>query len=94
MTEMTLEQQLGQMLLVGFEGLTSPDYILDWIATGRIGGVILFGRNVESPEQVARLTQTLHEAARKAGRPPKSFCYSAMSRLRPWASLLRFLLPH
>ena len=70
MTEMTLEQQLGQMLLVGFEGLTAPDYILDWIAEGRIGGLILFGRNVESPEQVARLTQTLHETARKAGRPP------------------------
>ncbi|MBI1257919.1 MAG: beta-N-acetylhexosaminidase [Chloroflexi bacterium] len=70
MTEMTLEQQLGQMLLVGFEGLEAPDYILDWITSGRIGGVILFGRNVESPEQVAALTQTLHETARQAGRPP------------------------
>ena len=67
---MTLETSIGQMLIVGFEGLTAPDYILDWIKTGRIGGVILFGRNVEAPEQVARLTQTLHAAARDAGQPP------------------------
>ncbi len=58
------------MLVVGFEGLTPPDYILDRIASGQIGGVILFGRNVETPEQLARLTQTCHDAARQAGRPP------------------------
>src|SRR3954452_14650407 len=70
MTESFLEHQLGQMLLVGFEGLMPPGYILDWIAEGHIGGLILFGRNVESPGQLARLTQTCHEAARKANRPP------------------------
>lgn len=52
--------------MVGFPGLTPPDYILDWLASGRINGVILFARNVESPEQLARLTQACHEAA---GRP-------------------------
>ena len=39
MTELSLEQQLGQMLLVGFEGLSAPDYIFEWITSGRIGGV-------------------------------------------------------
>lgn len=32
--------------------------------------MILFARNIESPEQLARLTQTCHDAARHAGRPP------------------------
>jgi beta-N-acetylhexosaminidase len=59
-----LEDKIGQMLLVGFYGLEAPDYILDWLREGRIGGVILFGRNVESPEQVARMTQQIHDAAK------------------------------
>src|SRR5215207_6776730 len=59
-----LEDKIGQMLLVGFYGLEAPDYILDWLRAGRIGGVILFGRNVASPEQVARLTQQVHDAAK------------------------------
>lgn len=59
----SLEEKIGQMLVVGFDGLTPPDYILDWLAAGRIGGVILFARNVASPAQVAELTQACREAA-------------------------------
>lgn len=60
----SLEEKIGQMLIVGFEGLEPPSYILDWLASGRIGGVILFARNVESPQQLAKLTQACHEAAK------------------------------
>lgn len=60
---LTLEQKIGQMLVVGFQGLEPPDYILDWLAAGRIGGVILFARNVSTPAQLARLTQACHAAA-------------------------------
>src|SRR5690349_9214403 len=60
----TLEEKIGQMFLVGFEGYEAPDYILDWLRTGRIGGVILFSRNVQSPEQIARLTQICHAVAK------------------------------
>jgi beta-N-acetylhexosaminidase len=59
-----LEEKVGQMLAVGFEGLTAPDYLLDWLAQGRAGAVILFARNVESPAQLAALTRSLHAAAR------------------------------
>ena len=51
------------MLVVGFHGLEPPDHILSWLASGRIGGVILFARNIETPSQVAELTKTCHEAA-------------------------------
>jgi beta-N-acetylhexosaminidase len=63
---MTLEQQIGEMMMVGFEGLEAPAHILDWLREGRIAGVILFARNVESPAQVRRLTDSLRGAA---GRP-------------------------
>ncbi|MCU0515169.1 MAG: beta-N-acetylhexosaminidase [Anaerolineae bacterium] len=61
---MTLEEKIGQLLLAGFDGLEPPDYILEWLAQGRIGGVILFARNVQSPAQVARLVWRCHQAAR------------------------------
>ncbi len=60
---MTVDPRIGQRFTVGFEGLTAPDYILDWLQKGRIGGVILFARNVQSPEQLAALTRSLHEAS-------------------------------
>lgn len=60
---LTLEEKIGQMCVVGFEGLEPPPHILEWLASGRIGGVILFARNVASPQQLAELTQTCHAAA-------------------------------
>lgn len=60
----TLEDKIGQLFLVGFEGLEAPQHILDWLAQGRVGGVILFARNVQSPQQLARLTQQCHQAAK------------------------------
>jgi beta-N-acetylhexosaminidase len=58
-----LEEKVGQMLVVGFHGHEPPQHILDWLREGRIGGVILFARNIENPEQVAELTRALREAA-------------------------------
>lgn len=63
-SSMPLEDKVGQMMGVGFDGLSAPDYLLDWLAQGRVGTVILFARNVESPQQVAALTRSLHTAAK------------------------------
>jgi len=61
---LTLEEKIGQMLLVGFHGLEPPEHIIHWLAEGRISGVILFARNIDTPEQVAGLTRACHEAAK------------------------------
>lgn len=71
--EPALERMLGAMLMCGFRGaeLTPGDAFLDAVARGRIGGVILFDRdvptggerNIRSPEQVRRLTGVLRSAA-------------------------------
>jgi len=64
MNMLSLEEKIGQMLLVGFHGLEPPEHILHWLAEGRISGVILFARNIDTPEQVAGLTRACHEAAK------------------------------
>ncbi len=78
----TLETKIGRMLAVGFEGLEAPAYLLDWLRAGRVGTVILFARNIDTPEQVARLTRTLHAAASE----PLMICIDqeggAVARLR------------
>ena len=60
-----LRQRAARMLLVGFGGRQlKPDAaILRAIAEEGIGGVILFERNIESPDQLAELTATLRAAA-------------------------------
>lgn len=61
---LTESEKISQMLMVGFDGRRAPDYILQWLASGRIGGVYLFARNIESPAQVKRLAQSCHQAAK------------------------------
>ena len=46
-------------LLPGFEGTVAPEWVRRRVAQG-LGGVVLFGRNVESDEQVRALTAALH----------------------------------
>ena len=64
MKALPVEQKIGQMLIVGFHGTTTPPHIIEWLKMGKIGGVILFARNIESPEQVEALTRSLHTAAK------------------------------
>ena len=53
-----VERLAAACLLPGFEGLEPPDWLRRWAEDG-LGGVVLFSRNVESPEQVAALTAAL-----------------------------------
>lgn len=64
LTSLSLQDKVGQMLMVGFHGLEPPEWVLHMLAEGQIGGVVLFARNVESPEQLAKLTQTCHNVAK------------------------------
>ncbi|MEU5694729.1 glycoside hydrolase family 3 N-terminal domain-containing protein [Actinosynnema sp. NPDC020468] len=55
---MSLHRLASAVLLPGFHGTTAPDWLLERVADG-LGGVVLFGRNVESDEQVAALSAQL-----------------------------------
>ncbi|MBO0778864.1 MAG: glycoside hydrolase family 3 C-terminal domain-containing protein [Ktedonobacteraceae bacterium] len=64
---MSLEEQIGQVISVGFHGLAPTPEIIDLIQKHFVGNVILFTRNIHSPQQVSELTQTLQRIARDAG---------------------------
>lgn len=53
----------GQLLFVGFEGTRVPNELAARIAEGRLGGVVLFARNVESAAQLRALVRELHAPA-------------------------------
>jgi beta-N-acetylhexosaminidase len=63
---MSLQDKLGQLVMVGFDGTTPSREVTRLIATTRVGGVILFRRNVEDPPQVLALTKALQRLASKA----------------------------
>jgi beta-N-acetylhexosaminidase len=60
---MSSKWQPGQLLFAGFEGLELPEDLAGLIAAGRVGGVVLFARNIGDPEQVRNLTAALHACA-------------------------------
>ncbi len=60
----SLTEKVGQLMMVGFEGLKPQSHILEWLASGRIGGIYLFARNIESPAQVKRLIADCRAAAK------------------------------
>jgi beta-N-acetylhexosaminidase len=60
---MTLEEKVGQLLMVGFPGPKPSEELLDLLKAGCAGGVILFADNVADPKQVTELTGALQEAA-------------------------------
>jgi len=64
---MTLEEQIGQLLMVGFWGTTPSSEIINLIQRHHVGNIILFSRNIRNAQQVLELTQKLQEIAKEAG---------------------------
>jgi beta-N-acetylhexosaminidase len=52
---MSLEEKIGQMMIMGFHGTTPSSDIKMLIQKYHIGGTVLFSRNITDPRQVARL---------------------------------------
>ncbi|MCB0063285.1 MAG: glycoside hydrolase family 3 [Caldilineaceae bacterium] len=60
-----LAAKVGQMIMVGFAGqyLDVNSAIVEEIAKGVVGNVVLFGRNIGSPAQVLAMTEALQSVA-------------------------------
>lgn len=56
---MSKTEKLGQMVMIGIQGTKVDDDSLYMLNQFHMGGVILFDRNMESPEQVKQLTSDL-----------------------------------
>src|SRR5258708_6410991 len=59
----------GQLLIVGFEGTRAPADLLRRISERRVGGVVLFARNLGGFDEIAALNRELQSAV-PAGDPP------------------------
>ena len=55
-------------LWAGFDGKTLSPGLAAWLAKGLVGGVVLFARNIDSPDQVRSLCREI-KAAVKPGNP-------------------------
>ncbi len=55
--------QPGQLLMVGIPGYELPSDLEALLSAGRVGGVVLFGRNIKDAEQVRRLVAHCHASA-------------------------------
>jgi beta-N-acetylhexosaminidase len=64
--DMTLEELIGQTMMVGFWETTPSPQIIELIQRHHVGSIILFSRNVHDAQQVLELTQRLQAIAREA----------------------------
>lgn len=67
--EMSIEEKIGQMITVGIEGYTLDENARKLIEEHHVGGIIIFGKNVESPNQLLNLINSLKEANSKNRTP-------------------------
>ncbi|HMJ01932.1 MAG TPA: glycoside hydrolase family 3 N-terminal domain-containing protein, partial [Conexibacter sp.] len=65
---LTLEQAVGQRMIVSLPGTTVPETLATRVRRGEVAGVILFGRNVASRGQLQALTLRLQAERRRGPR--------------------------
>jgi len=64
------DQMTGQRLMVGFDGTAFNADLKFLIGELNVGGIILFARNIENPDQLTRLCRDMQDYARLCGQPP------------------------
>ena len=65
--DLTLDEQIGQLLMVGFAGTSPTPEVIELIQHYHVGNIILFSRNVNNAHQLRALTDQLQKLAREAG---------------------------
>ena len=64
------EQLAGQRLMVGFDGTTLNLDLKHLINRLKVGGIILFSRNLDTPDQIKHLCDEIQNYARRCQQPP------------------------
>lgn len=65
----TLEEKIGQLMIVGFDGSEIHPQLRTALEKYRVGGVVLFSPNVRSPGQLAKLNNDIQALAAHTGLP-------------------------
>ncbi len=57
---LSIEEKIGQMLMIGFEGYFPDEKVIEFISKNNIGFIDIFARNFKSINQMISLTNKLH----------------------------------
>ncbi len=68
-SKFSMEQLAGQRLMAGFDGTALNDDLRHLIGELKIGGLILFSRNVATPDQIRTLCADVQSHAASCGQP-------------------------
>lgn len=63
-SELSLEEKIGQMFMVGFPGETIPDEVKKFMNDNNIGFADIFARNIVTVEQTVNLMNDIHSQAK------------------------------
>ena len=61
LSELSLKEKIGQMLIVGINGTEINDEIRELILTHKVGGIILYKKNYDSYENLIKLINDIKE---------------------------------
>lgn len=64
--DLTPEQLAGQRVIYSYSGLTPPNSLLQRVKQGRAAGVIFFGENIASKQQISSVIDSLRSANRQS----------------------------
>lgn len=64
--KMSLKEKIGQLVVVGFQSDAVDSHIQTMINDYKVGGIILYDRNMDTPQQVTKLTNDLQHLAKKS----------------------------
>ncbi|WP_046214931.1 glycoside hydrolase family 3 protein [Paenibacillus wulumuqiensis] len=70
LSDLTLEQKIGQLFIGGFHNVTPDEQVRILIEQYHTGGVIYFRRNIGTPRQITELSAQLQQVAKHSGLPP------------------------
>ena len=70
LAQRTPAQRVGQVMMIGFDGTSMTPELTAAVTDLHVGGVVIFERNVGSPEELAQLTADLQALALANGDPP------------------------
>ncbi len=59
--KLSLDEKIGQLFVVGFDGLEINDHVLELVNDYKVGNFILFSRNIDHPKQLFDLNKSLHK---------------------------------
>ncbi len=66
----SLAQQAGQRLMVGFDGKSFNEDLKYLIGELKVGGIILFSRNLGNPDEIRQMCRDVQDFAGSLGQPP------------------------